>query len=109
MIIFAITPIVQTADVRSFCKCVCEENSTIVPLRIDQTCSDCNIAFCKGNTSKEGCEIPTCFQRDSYKDEIIVYFYIIITSGLLLIALTNPYIKKWIRTNPHVYTSMPNS
>jgi hypothetical protein len=61
--IFAITPIVQTADVRSFCKCVCDQNSTIVPLRINQTCSDCNIAFCKEDTSKEDCEIPTCFRK----------------------------------------------
>ncbi|CAG8690577.1 uncharacterized protein OCT59_009215 [Rhizophagus irregularis] len=109
--IFAITPVVQAADVRSFCKCVCDQNSTIVPLRINQTCSDCNLAFCKENTSKEDCDIPTCFQRDSYKDEVIVYFYIIITSGLLLIALTKPYIERWWRrTNPpHTYTSMPNS
>ncbi|CAB4421784.1 unnamed protein product [Rhizophagus irregularis] len=78
--------VVQAADVRSF-------------------------SFCKENTSKEDCDIPTCFQRDSYKDEVIVYFYIIITSGLLLIALTKPYIERWWRrTNPpHTYTSMPNS
>ncbi|CAI2196535.1 395_t:CDS:2, partial [Funneliformis geosporum] len=116
-----------TADVKSFCKCVCAENSTIVSLSIDQTCSDCNRANCidqmKDNcagarneegTSKEGCEIQvtaTCFQRDSYKDEVIVYLYIIITSGLLLTALTKTYIEKWWKkiNSPYVYSSMQNS
>lgn len=64
--IFAITPVVQAADVRSFCKCVCDQNSTIVPLRINQTCSDCNLAFCKENTSKEDCDIPTCFRKCNF-------------------------------------------
>src|SRR2546421_2044677 len=73
LIIFITIPIVQSADVKSFCKCVCV-NSTIVPLRTDQTCSDCNIAFCidlmkdgvQEGTPKEGCEVPVCFRKSFF-------------------------------------------
>ncbi|RHZ79239.1 hypothetical protein Glove_150g64 [Diversispora epigaea] len=134
IILTTITPITESANVTSFCKCVCAENSTIQALESGKLCLDCNKAFCIGimgnnctgaNSSledsgkenskwKEGCEIEltaTCFSRDSRKDELIVYFYIFLTSGLLITAIIRPFVEKWWKktNNQHFYTSMPNS
>ncbi|KAL2914951.1 hypothetical protein HK105_205494 [Polyrhizophydium stewartii] len=38
-----------------------------------------------------------CFQRGSYKDEIIVYFFIIVTSTLVAFALAKPFIANYFR------------
>ncbi|CAG8508368.1 2853_t:CDS:2 [Diversispora eburnea] len=132
VILTTITPITESANVTSFCKCVCAENSTIQALEPEKFCLDCNKAFCIGimgnnctgaNSSledsgngnskwKEGCEIElTATCRDSYKDEVIVYFYIFLTSGLLIAAIAKPFLEKWWKktNNQHFYTSMPNS
>ncbi|CAG8840775.1 6617_t:CDS:2, partial [Racocetra persica] len=72
---------INAANVISFCKCVCAENTTIAALNPGQICAECNRTFCrnymKENCSdshgkfegepgkgKEGCEIQvtaTCF------------------------------------------------
>ncbi|CAG8689778.1 3403_t:CDS:2, partial [Acaulospora morrowiae] len=98
-----------SANVISFCKCACAENITIRALEAAQTCSDCNRAFCIGILDKNCTAIDslqgevgkgtsqvtaTCFERDSYKDEVIVYLYIIITSGLLFTAIAKPFVEK---------------
>ncbi|KAI8924758.1 hypothetical protein BC831DRAFT_463932 [Entophlyctis helioformis] len=38
-----------------------------------------------------------CFQRGSYKDEIIVYSFLGITTLLLVFALIKPYVARYIR------------
>ncbi|GKU11062.1 unnamed protein product [Fusarium langsethiae] len=99
------------ASTPTFCKCTCFKNSTIIPLgpkdeslrrsivdlptvQIEprsksKSCSECTKAFCL----KQGidfCKDATeedvstmCFQRDSNKDKIIVWAFIVGTVGLL--------------------------
>ncbi|CAG8517244.1 12409_t:CDS:2 [Dentiscutata erythropus] len=80
-----------------------------------ENCSEANGKFAgELGTGKEGCEIQvtaTCFERDSNKDEAIVYFYITITIGLLITAFVKPFVEKFLKrpNPPHFYTSMPNS
>ncbi|EAW15096.1 uncharacterized protein ACLA_057520 [Aspergillus clavatus NRRL 1] len=66
------------------------------------TCNDCNRKFCldydlpmcKG--AKEDDVFTTCFQRDSKKDQAIVFIFIIATSGLLAWAACKPWVEKWL-------------
>ncbi|KAI5799777.1 hypothetical protein FPQ18DRAFT_100767 [Pyronema domesticum] len=83
-----------------FCKCTCLTNSTIIPLPQTKTCNDCNRQFCLDyhlpicNTAKEENVVTTCFQRDSVKDQFVVYVFIIATVGLLAWALVRPIIAR---------------
>ncbi|KAI9207165.1 uncharacterized protein BJ171DRAFT_578899 [Polychytrium aggregatum] len=36
--------------------------------------------------------VVNCFQRGSYKDEIIIYSFLIVTGGLILAAVIMPYL-----------------
>ncbi|OAL00457.1 hypothetical protein IQ06DRAFT_293787 [Phaeosphaeriaceae sp. SRC1lsM3a] len=99
----------------SFCKCTCFGNSTIValgaspsdkkPINPDlrpraskKTCNDCNrqyclgYSFCKGE--KEENVVTTCFQRDSAKDQAVVFIFIGATLGLLGWAGVRPWVAK---------------
>lgn len=38
----------------------------------------------------------TCFQRDSRKDEAVVFIFIFATSGLLIWAAAKPWVGKWV-------------
>ncbi|KAL4940517.1 hypothetical protein BDV06DRAFT_19070 [Aspergillus oleicola] len=66
------------------------------------SCNDCNRKFCLGydlptcKGAKEEDVFTTCFQRDSRKDEAIVFIFIIATGGLLLWAIFRPWVQKWI-------------
>jgi len=37
----------------------------------------------------------TCFQRDSAKDEAVVFIFIAATTSLLLYAAARPWVEKW--------------
>ncbi|KAJ5577815.1 uncharacterized protein N7459_006779 [Penicillium hispanicum] len=66
------------------------------------SCNDCNRKFCltyelptcKG--AKEEDVFTTCFQRDSRKDEAVVFIFIFATGGLLGWALLKPWIEKYL-------------
>ncbi|BCR90817.1 uncharacterized protein ACHE_60703S [Aspergillus chevalieri] len=66
------------------------------------SCNDCNRKFCLGydlpvcKGAKEDDVVSTCFQRDSRKDEAIVFIFIFATSGLLACALFRPWVQKWL-------------
>ncbi|KAB8257538.1 hypothetical protein BDV32DRAFT_127307 [Aspergillus pseudonomiae] len=66
------------------------------------SCNDCNRKFCLDydlptcKDAKEEDVFTTCFQRDSRKDEAIVFIFIIATSGLLAWAVLKPWIQKYI-------------
>ncbi|RAH46953.1 uncharacterized protein BO95DRAFT_93215 [Aspergillus brunneoviolaceus CBS 621.78] len=68
------------------------------------SCNDCNRKFCfdydlptcKG--AKEEDVFTTCFQRDSRKDQAIVFIFIIATGSLLAWAIMKPWIGKWLET-----------
>ncbi|KAH3917890.1 hypothetical protein HBI56_179130 [Parastagonospora nodorum] len=102
------------ASPTSFCKCTCFGNSTIVALDAPstkkpttpdlrqgaskKTCSDCNRQFCLGYSfckgEKEENVLTTCFQRDSAKDQAIVYVFIAATVGLLGWAGVRPWVQR---------------
>jgi hypothetical protein len=102
----------------TFCKCACFSNSTIIPLdgsntsptstaasnsstSFYRTCNDCNKQFCLGldlSICPEATEddvFTTCFQRDSTKDEAVVFIFIIATVGLLVWAAVKPWVLRW--------------
>ncbi|KAF2687304.1 hypothetical protein K458DRAFT_296171 [Lentithecium fluviatile CBS 122367] len=109
------------ASPTSFCKCTCLGNSTIVPLDAPvntqkpapdvadraskKTCNDCNrqfclsYSFCKGE--KEDNVFTTCFQRDSAKDQAVVWIFILATVGLLSYAGVRPWIDSWAEVRRH--------
>ncbi|PLB44711.1 hypothetical protein P170DRAFT_439958 [Aspergillus steynii IBT 23096] len=66
------------------------------------SCNDCNRKFCLGYNlptckgAKEEDVFTTCFQRDSRKDEAIVFVFIIATSGLLAWAVFKPWVEKYL-------------
>ncbi|KAI8996991.1 hypothetical protein BDB01DRAFT_769420 [Pilobolus umbonatus] len=97
------------SDIKMFCKCFCGSNSTIfeLPLIDPKPCSLCNKKFCLENVESGMCDgiadetcpsndfRTTCFARDSYKDEIIVRCFLILTFTLVVCAIIKPYIEQW--------------
>ncbi|KAF1831361.1 hypothetical protein BDW02DRAFT_572124 [Decorospora gaudefroyi] len=108
------------ASPTSFCKCTCFGNSTIValdaptttkkpsaaapnlhlqPRASKKTCNDCNRQFCLGYSfctgEKEENVFTTCFQRDSAKDQAVVFVFIGATVGLLGWAGVRPWVEGW--------------
>ena len=63
---------------------------------------------CKAeNRGREDEIVATCFQRDSAKDQAVVYTFIILTVGLLVYAGVRPYIEKKmdVSGSSHVMTT----
>ncbi|KAK3066185.1 hypothetical protein LTS18_001930, partial [Coniosporium uncinatum] len=104
----------------SFCKCTCFANSTIIDLngatstsaahlldretkKKQRTCNDCNRQFCLGYNlpickgAEEKDVFATCFQRDSAKDEAVVFIFIFATVGLLGWAAVRPWVERWMQ------------
>ncbi|KAL4752674.1 hypothetical protein BDW72DRAFT_191837 [Aspergillus terricola var. indicus] len=79
------------------------------------SCNDCNRKFCLGydlptcKGAKEDDVLTTCFQRDSRKDEAIVFIFIIATGSLLLWALFRPWVQKWMEAARERRTYIPVS
>ncbi|KAI8640347.1 hypothetical protein BD408DRAFT_445228 [Parasitella parasitica] len=112
---------IQAGDIKMFCKCFCGSNSTVfeLPLLDPKPCSNCTKQFCLDNVKDGICDgiadatCPSndfktaCFARDSYKDEIIVRSFLIITISLILFSLAKPYVDKWQkeRATRHQYRS----
>ncbi|KAI9668771.1 MAG: hypothetical protein M1831_000840 [Alyxoria varia] len=71
-----------------------------------RTCNDCNRQFClwhdlpiledcrRENKGNEEDIFAECFQRDSAKDQAVVYTFIILTAGLLIYAAVRPWLEK---------------
>ncbi|KAI9246361.1 hypothetical protein BY458DRAFT_446840 [Sporodiniella umbellata] len=110
-----------------FCKCFCGSNSTVFEL-LDSNlkpCSTCTKQFCLDNVKDGQCDgiadatCPSndfktaCFARDSYKDEVIIRTFLMITVGLVVYSITRALIreiKKVIRAKemPFVLTLFKN-
>ncbi|KAL6239402.1 hypothetical protein BDW75DRAFT_236590 [Aspergillus navahoensis] len=79
------------------------------------SCNDCNRKFCLGydlptcKGAKEDDVFTTCFQRDSRKDEAIVFIFIIATGSLLLWAVIRPWVQKWMEAARERRTYIPVS
>ncbi|KAK4695686.1 hypothetical protein P7C71_g2115, partial [Lecanoromycetidae sp. Uapishka_2] len=67
-------------------------------------CNDCNRQYCKHLDlpicKGAGMEdiFATCFQRDSRKDEAVVFIFIFATAGLLIWAAAKPWVGKWLKS-----------
>lgn len=48
--------------------------------------------------------VPGAAERDSRKDEAIVFIFIFATSGLLACALFRPWVQKWLEVCFLIYT-----
>lgn len=59
-----------------------------------QFCLDYNLPICKGAGMED--VFTTCFQRDSRKDEAVVFIFIFATAGLLIWAAIKPWVGKWV-------------
>ncbi|KAI0184262.1 putative MFS transporter [Xylaria flabelliformis] len=95
-----LTSLATAASAPLFCKCTCFKNSTLIQLSGAQaSCTQCTHAFCLSqnlpickdvvtapdgkNTNANAEVFSTCIQRDSRKDQIIVWGFILGTTGLL--------------------------
>ncbi|KAI9298695.1 hypothetical protein K502DRAFT_362126 [Neoconidiobolus thromboides FSU 785] len=94
-----------------FCKCSLDTLNKIIELPIDKVCSDC-LTLCLEleEFSKVGEDVQknklktNCFQRDSIKDKIMVYLFLIVTTLLLLTAFFKPHLKKWWKSRNRTST-----
>ncbi|RKP24185.1 hypothetical protein SYNPS1DRAFT_17535 [Syncephalis pseudoplumigaleata] len=103
-------PVADAANPVSFCKCACGQNVTIIELQPKlskpgtEDCVQCTKSFCL-QAQPDLCSgaganddlTAFCFQRDSYKDEFIVYLFLVTTIGLLLFAWTRPFLEQFLR------------
>ncbi|KAF2398298.1 hypothetical protein EJ06DRAFT_532045 [Trichodelitschia bisporula] len=136
--VLSLSHLSYAASATSFCKCTCFSNSTIIQLdglpasssgdapathrdskQTRGTCNDCNRKFClsynlpicKG--AKEDDVLTTCFQRDSAKDEAVVFIFIIATTGLLIWAAVQSWVKQyagsWRERRTAVYEPISNA
>lgn len=91
-----------------FCKCECFGEYEIIELRPQQnellTCNNCTRQFCldkKLTICKEAKSeidvITSCFERESFKDQLIVYLFSIVTLALLAWALFKPLLMRFRR------------
>ncbi|KAK3804899.1 MAG: hypothetical protein J3Q66DRAFT_361389 [Benniella sp.] len=119
--------IALAANPISFCKCVCGQEKSISPLPRDaqhpifggssKACGACTKQYClalkpdmcKGVGTGVGDELVTsCFERDSFKDQFIVYLFLTITFGLLGYAGLQPFLKGlWQNRQQRAYTTVP--
>ncbi|KAK4547706.1 hypothetical protein LTR36_000664 [Oleoguttula mirabilis] len=124
LLFFTFLAVALAASPTSFCKCTCFTNSTIIPLDDTATapsstpkdasdraalkgrsCTDCNKQFCLDyhlpicQGAKEDDVFATCFQRDSTKDQAVVFIFIFATGGLLIWAAVRPWVQKWRDSN----------
>ncbi|PPJ51728.1 hypothetical protein CBER1_08902 [Cercospora berteroae] len=66
-----------------------------------RTCADCNKQFCLSYNlpicagATEENVLTTCFQRDSVKDQLVVWIFLIATVGLLAWATVKPWWTRW--------------
>ncbi|KAF9550551.1 hypothetical protein EC957_000225 [Mortierella hygrophila] len=125
--LLAILQTTLAADPISYCKCVCGQEKYIVALPRDaqhpifggsskacgsctkKYCLDMNSDMCKDVGTGGGDELTTiCFERDSYKDQFIVYLFLTITFGLLGFAVLQPFLNGlWQRRQQRSYAQMP--
>ncbi|KAL8831708.1 MAG: hypothetical protein Q9191_000718 [Dirinaria sp. TL-2023a] len=77
-------------------------------------CNDCNRQFCLSYNlpicKNVGIEdvFTTCFQRDSRKDEVVVFIFIFATAGLLGWAAVKPWVGKWVEVRFRLLSSKQN-
>lgn len=98
--------VTQALAYTEFCKCECFGEYEIIELRPQKeqllTCNNCTRAFCldqKLTICKEAkgeVDVTTsCFERESFKDQLIVYAFAGVTIGLLLWALVRPVLGRF--------------
>ncbi|KAI1735688.1 hypothetical protein F4680DRAFT_300519 [Xylaria scruposa] len=85
-----LTSLATAASAPLFCKCTCFKNSTLIQLGAQAACTQCTHAFCLSqnlpickDAAADADVLSTCIQRDSRKDQIIVWGFILGTTGLL--------------------------
>ncbi|KAI3330742.1 putative MFS transporter [Ustulina deusta] len=91
LIFGALVSLTAATSAPIFCKCTCFKNSTLIRLGPQSSCAQCTHAYClsqdlpicKDAAAKDTDVLSTCIQRDSRKDQIIVWGFILGTAGLL--------------------------
>ncbi|KAL4888104.1 hypothetical protein BDV59DRAFT_189280 [Aspergillus ambiguus] len=96
-----------------------DDASHLKEKRVDKyrslSCNDCNRKFCLDydlpmcKRAKEEDIFTTCFQRDSRKDEAIVFIFIFATGGLLAWAVFKPWVEKYLEAARERRSYMPVS
>ncbi|RPA97826.1 hypothetical protein L873DRAFT_1828846 [Choiromyces venosus 120613-1] len=113
----------STTPTSIFCKCTCGQNSTLIPITTSPpSCSECNRQFCLKQHLPICHDVgdddifTTCFQRDSAKDQAVVFIFIVATVGLLgyagLRGWVGEVVKRWRgsdRTAGERYEALPGA
>ncbi|KAN0060118.1 hypothetical protein ACQY0O_008092 [Thecaphora frezii] len=119
---------VKRSPQQHLCKCTCfSTNSTLVPLFAPadpakpcltctrQFCLDQGLEICKGariappdgdtGTGWEGEVWAKCFERDDYKDQSIILFYLVTVVGLLVVTALRGRVHVWVEVRS-LYTPL---
>lgn len=90
---------IPAAAYTQLCRCNCGANYTVLSVPV---CTNCTRQFCI--KSVEICQkdwvtldqvTTSCFQRESFKDKLFIYSFILVTSGLLIYASVQHYAADW--------------
>ncbi|KAJ5092202.1 hypothetical protein NUU61_007072 [Penicillium alfredii] len=78
-----------------------------------RSCNDCTRKFCLNydlpmcKRAKEDDVFTSCFQRDSRKDEVVVFLFIFATGGLLGWAVFKPWVERYMEAARERRSYMP--
>lgn len=107
LLLFLLFSTISVQAYTQICRCDCGTNYTVVELPDEglsytASCTNCTKKFCLSQnfTICQGVDdvlvSASCFQRESLKEQLFIYTFIIITSGLLLYATIFPYAQSKI-------------
>lgn len=81
------------------CRCNCGANYTVlsVPMCTNCTRQHCikNVEICQKDWVTLDQVTTSCFQRESFKDKLFIYSFILVTSFLLIYASIQHYAADW--------------
>lgn len=72
---------VLVAGYTQYCKCGCEDKASVVSV-VDK-CVDCTLKYCQKQCSQSGELAVSCFQRESVKEQVVVYGFGLLVVGLI--------------------------
>lgn len=91
---------IGSCEYTQLCRCSCGANYTIsvVPSCMNCTRQYCvdTVDFCQKDTITLNDVVTSCFHRESTKDALIIYGFLLVTAGLLAYASLSRYGTSWL-------------
>lgn len=75
-----------------YCKCACTDKPSLV--RVVEQCLDCTLKMCQQACKEEVADIGvSCFQRESLKEQLVVYIFAAMVVGLVGVGMVRARAK----------------